>query len=142
MLDRWRSANPSWAISARTKVQNPPDREVFRPDVGRQILSSRPGSFGLPGPAFELIFPLGKMITPITTSADFGICLQRARKALGLTQRDLALAVGVGERFIVDLEAGKPTAQLGKALAVAKAAGIHLADIAELVIDTRPGAAP
>lgn len=36
--------------------------------------------------------------------------LARARKGLGLTQRDLALAAGVGERFFVELEAGKPTA--------------------------------
>jgi HTH-type transcriptional regulator/antitoxin HipB len=51
-----------------------------------------------------------------------------------LTQRDLALADADGERFVVDLESGKPTAQLGKALAVAKAAGMNLADTAELVI--------
>ena len=40
-----------------------------------------------------------------------------------MPQRDLAGANGVGERFIVELEAGKPTAQLGKALAVAKSVG-------------------
>jgi y4mF family transcriptional regulator len=79
------------------------------------------------------------MYRSISTSSDFGACLQRARKALGLTQRDLALAIGVGERFIVDLEAGKPTAQLGKALAAAKAAGMHLTDTAERIIDTSPG---
>ena len=42
------------------------------------------------------------------------------------TQRELALAINSGERFIVDLEAGKPTAQLGKALAAAKAVGLRL----------------
>jgi HTH-type transcriptional regulator / antitoxin HipB len=66
----------------------------------------------------------------ISTAAEFGAALMRARKDLGLTQRDLALAIGVGERFIVELEAGKPTAQLGKALAAAKAAGLRLADTA------------
>jgi len=45
-----------------------------------------------------------------------------------MTQRDLALAVNVGERFIVELENGKPTCQLGKALAVAKCVGIRLTD--------------
>lgn len=78
------------------------------------------------------------MFTPLATAAEFGAALTRARRALGLTQRELALAIGVGERFIVDLEAGKPTAQLGKALAAAKAAGMHVADTAELVIDTSP----
>lgn len=68
----------------------------------------------------------------ISNSVEFGAQLMRARKALGLTQRDLALAVGVGERFIVELEAGKPTAQLGKALAAAKAAGMRLVDAADI----------
>lgn len=68
----------------------------------------------------------------ISNSLEFGAQLTRARKALGLTQRDLALAVGVGERFIVELEAGKPTAQLGKALAAAKAAGMRLVDAADI----------
>jgi HTH-type transcriptional regulator/antitoxin HipB len=67
----------------------------------------------------------------ISTSIEFGLQLARARRSLGLTQRDLALAIGVGERFIVDLESGKPTAQLGKALAAAKAAGMRLVDLSD-----------
>ena len=67
----------------------------------------------------------------IDTAHDFGVKLAQARRSLGLTQRELALAIGVGERFIVDLEGGKPTAQLGKALAAAKAAGMRLVDAAE-----------
>jgi len=34
--------------------------------------------------------------------------------------------VGVGVRFIVDLEGGKATTQLGKALAVAEALGLRV----------------
>lgn len=49
----------------------------------------------------------------------------------GLTQRDLALAISVGERFIVELEGGKSTAQLGKALAAAKAVGLRLEDTSQ-----------
>ena len=52
--------------------------------------------------------------------------MAQARKTLGLAQRELALAINSGERFIVDLEAGKPTAQLGKALAAAHAVGLRL----------------
>ena len=66
----------------------------------------------------------------ISNAREFGATIARARKALGLTQRDLALAINTGERFIVELEAGKPTAQLGKALAAAKAVGIRLEDSA------------
>lgn len=58
----------------------------------------------------------------------FGGLIRARRQALGLTQRDLALAVNVGERFIVDLESGKPTCQLGKALAVARGVGLRLTD--------------
>lgn len=83
------------------------------------------------------IFPLGKIDMPLTTAAEFGAALTRARKDLGLTQRDLALAIGVGERFIVELEAGKPTAQLGKALAAAKAVGMTLVDAAEIAVERR-----
>jgi y4mF family transcriptional regulator len=71
------------------------------------------------------IFPFGKN-GMIDNATQFGAAVASARKALGLTQRELALAINSGERFIVDLEAGKPTAQLGKALAAAKAVGLRL----------------
>ncbi|AXE63909.1 DNA-binding protein [Hyphomonas sp. CACIAM 19H1] len=68
----------------------------------------------------------------IRNASEFGQMVARARKALGITQRELALAINAGERFIVDLEAGKPTAQLGKALA----AGVHLEDVSGKGFDT------
>ena len=71
-------------------------------------------------------FPIGKN-PMIEDATQFGAAVATARKALGLTQRELALAINGGERFIVDLEAGKPTAQLGKALAAARAVGLRLA---------------
>lgn len=71
------------------------------------------------------ILPLSKN-DMIDNATQFGAAVASARKALGLTQRELALAINSGERFIVDLEAGKPTAQLGKALAAAKAVGLRL----------------
>ena len=43
----------------------------------------------------------------INTPTDLGKTLRAARKQLGLTQPQLALAAGVGVRFIVDLEAGR-----------------------------------
>ena len=57
------------------------------------------------------------------TPADIGVAVRVARKALGLRQYELAGAAGVGLRFIVDLEAGKPTAQIGKTLQVLDALG-------------------
>lgn len=70
-------------------------------------------------------FPIGKKFM-IEDAIQFGAAVATARRALGLTQRELALAINSGERFIVDLEAGKPTAQLGKALAAARAVGLRL----------------
>ena len=52
-----------------------------------------------------------------------GQALRTARKQLGLTQPQLALAAGVGVRLIVELEAGKPTLQLEKVLQVINALG-------------------
>jgi y4mF family transcriptional regulator len=62
----------------------------------------------------------------IETAQDFGDLVRKARRAQGLTQRELALVADVGERFIVDLEAGKPTCQLGKTLMVAAALKLRL----------------
>lgn len=59
----------------------------------------------------------------IYDTIELGTTLRRARKQLGLTQPQLALATGVGVRFIVELEAGKPTIQLARALRVIDALG-------------------
>lgn len=67
------------------------------------------------------------MKTAIDTPADLGIAARTARKQLGLTQPQLALAAGVGVRFIVELEGGKPTLRLEKILRVLHALGGTLA---------------
>ena len=66
--------------------------------------------------------------TAIKSSQTLGEKLRAARKRLGLTQPKLALAAGVGVRFIVDLEAGKPTVRLDAVMRVIEALGgvIHL----------------
>jgi len=45
---------------------------------------------------------------------------------MGVTQKGLALTSGTGLRFIIDLEKGKPTCQLGKVLTVLHTLGIKL----------------
>lgn len=59
-------------------------------------------------------------------TAEIGDIVRTTRKAAGLRQDELAGAAGVGLRFIVDLEAGKPTAQIGKTLQVLAALGCSL----------------
>jgi len=65
-------------------------------------------------------------MTSIRTPEQLGRALRAARKQLGLTQPQLALAAGVGVRFIVDLEAGKPTLRLQNVLRVVDALGGEL----------------
>lgn len=62
-------------------------------------------------------------MTAIRSPQQLGHALRAARKQLGLTQPQLALAAGVGVRFIVDLEAGKPTVRLENVLRVIDALG-------------------
>lgn len=52
------------------------------------------------------------------TIDQLGILVRQVRKAAGLRQDQLAGVANVGLRFIVDLEAGKSTAQVGKVLQV------------------------
>jgi HTH-type transcriptional regulator/antitoxin HipB len=61
-----------------------------------------------------------------STPKDLGAALRRVRRARGLRQEDLALAAGVGLRFIGELERGKPTVRLAETLRVASALGVEL----------------
>ena len=62
----------------------------------------------------------------ITDTQSLGETIRRARKRLKVTQKDLALATGTGLRFIIDLEKGKPTCQIGKALEIVRTLGLRL----------------
>jgi cytoskeletal protein RodZ len=59
------------------------------------------------------------------TAKQFGSVIRNRRRALHMNQDQLALATGVGRRFLIDLEAGKPSCQLGRSLLVADALGLR-----------------
>ena len=59
------------------------------------------------------------------TSIEFGAAIRERRRRMKVTQKDLAMACGTGLRFLVDLERGKPTCQIGKALQVLQALGLQ-----------------
>jgi y4mF family transcriptional regulator len=61
------------------------------------------------------------------TPKDLGKIVRETRKKLGVTQKDLALTSGTGLRFVIDLEKGKETCQIGKALTILHTLGIRLA---------------
>ena len=60
------------------------------------------------------------------TPEKIGELVKTARQGMGVTQRSLALTSGTGMRFIIELEKGKPTCQLGKVLAVMNTLGISI----------------
>lgn len=66
-------------------------------------------------------------LTPTNTPQALGAAVLAARNKLGLTQPQLAMAAGVGVRFVVELEAGKPTIRLETLLKVLQALGGSLA---------------
>jgi y4mF family transcriptional regulator len=62
----------------------------------------------------------------IRTTAQLGTAIRARRKQLHITQRELAMTCGTGLRFIVDLEKGKPTCHIGKALDVLRSLGLAI----------------
>lgn len=62
---------------------------------------------------------------PVTTQT-LGERVRRRRKALGLTQREAAGLCGVGERFLREVEQGKPTAEIGRVLQLLRGLGLRL----------------
>lgn len=63
----------------------------------------------------------------ITDSKSLGLLIRQERKAQKLTQEQLAGLTGVGVRFVRELEAGKESCQIGRALLVAASLGLTVA---------------
>ena len=62
----------------------------------------------------------------VHNATEIGALVRLARQRLGMSQTDAAICCGVGRRFLVELENGKPTVQLDKMLVVLDALGIGL----------------
>ena len=62
----------------------------------------------------------------LSDSAAFGEALRKRRKQLGYTQAYLSEFTGFSVSFISDVEKGKQTAELGRALALAQFLGLDL----------------
>jgi y4mF family transcriptional regulator len=60
----------------------------------------------------------------IKTTEQLGTAIRSRRKQLKLTQKELAMTCGTGLRFIIDLESGKATCQIGKTLGVLQTLGL------------------
>ena len=85
-------------------------------------------------PEHDIIFPSGyehgasvsQTDFPISDMAALAQLARAARLAQGMTRDDLANATGLSPKFISHFEAAKPTAQIGKVLALLSELGISL----------------
>jgi len=84
------------------------------------------------------IIPIGHFLTGtdqvIQSTAELGQLARERRQQMALTQLDVAGLSNTGNRFIVELEQGKPTLQLQKVLDVLNLLGL------EVVIRAKSGA--
>ncbi|OGB33612.1 MAG: DNA-binding protein [Burkholderiales bacterium RIFCSPLOWO2_12_FULL_61_40] len=82
--------------------------------------------------------PIGNADLPreaiVRSSQELGAVVREQRRSLALTQLDIAGLGNTGNRFIVELEQGKPTVQLQKVLAVLDLLGL------EVVVRPKAGA--
>lgn len=58
---------------------------------------------------------------------ELGRAIRAERRLQKLRQSELAALVGVGNRFLSDLENGKPTVELGRAMQVLSMLGLTIA---------------
>ncbi len=60
----------------------------------------------------------------INSPSSLGNAVRTIRKGLDINQSDLAMTAGTGTRFIVDLEKGKSSCEIGKTLHVLAMLGL------------------
>jgi len=62
----------------------------------------------------------------VRDAKDIGELLRRARKRQGLTQQELADLVGVGVRFVSEVERGKGSAEMDRVIDLLRGVGIDV----------------
>lgn len=66
------------------------------------------------------------MARHVAGRSDLAVDVRTRRKDLALTQVEVAELAGVSDRFVMELEQGKPTVRLDKLTAVLEAMGLTL----------------
>ena len=76
--------------------------------------------------------------TLISSAKDFGLAVRSARKEAGLSQVQLAQRCGCSQRFVSEVERGKPTAELERAMRLLVELGVPIvAGSGNAVVDGR-----
>ncbi|MGH1524037.1 helix-turn-helix domain-containing protein [Leifsonia sp. L25] len=74
-----------------------------------------------------------KLQGDVESAEDLGRFLQQGRLLAGLSQRDLAARLGVSQRYVWELESGKPSVLMDRLFAYLHATDVRL--IAEIDTD-------
>ncbi len=93
---------PSRAVRKRVFTQRLVEELTVREDFLREL-------------RFDQVF-LPNGMKSVQDTTELGQAVRARRKALGVTQIELAGLAGVGERFVSEVERGKATAEMGKVL--------------------------
>lgn len=71
----------------------------------------------------------------ITSAASLGRILQQARLLAGLSQRELARRMGTTQKYIWELEAGKPSILMDRLFAAMRETGMELSVVITPKVD-------
>ena len=86
----------------------------------------QPMASGLPAGFFANREPTPAWHGPLGSADELGETLRAARIRKGMSQQEVALAAGVGRRFVGELEGGKATAEIGRVFAVCRVVGLAI----------------
>jgi len=86
----------------------------------------QPMPSGLPAGFFANREPTPAWYGPLGSADGLGETLRAARIRKGMSQQEVALAAGVGRRFVGELEGGKVTAEIGRVFAVCRVVGLAI----------------
>lgn len=67
-----------------------------------------------------------KLSTKINNPKELGQFILKERKKLKLTQKEISEFTDVGRKFVLELEKGKPTAQISKIFEVLNGLGLEV----------------
>ena len=72
----------------------------------------------------------------VRTPSDLGLLIREHRKKLGLDQQELAKKVGVSRLWVIEIEKGKPRAEIGLVMRTLRALDL------DLDVSAEPAATP
>lgn len=119
-IAKHKRASTRWTKLAKVRIERPDcmqkqDQEKSSLREARCNLTHRASSF------------VGNFRQSITKR--FGQALRERRKALGLTQTDLATTTGLSRSYISEVECGRETISLERAEKLAQAVNVPLSDL-------------